>query len=1474
MKQAAVSTLLFLALIPVALAQSTSGSIGGVVRDPSQALIPGVTIAVTNTQTGIVTSRITNESGVYNVPGLLPGIYKVTADLPGFRQSVYNEVQLGTSAQIRLDFTLQVGAVTQSVEVSVASDSLLRESSASIGEVLPAAKVQELPLVTGNVLDLVRVMAGVRSLGGEGNDTFAGVSSDTGVNTVRDGLSVSDGRFSSGIYATTVLNPDLIGEIRVILSPVDAELGRGNGQVQLLTRSGTNRYTGAAVWNVRNSALNGNTWNRNNDIDPETGLWRPTPPDWYNEHQYTLSFGGPIIRNKTFFFALWDQQIERKRTLVQTAVLTDSARNGVFRYFDGWNNGNAGVATNSGGTNPTRASVDLLGNPLNPGRLPNGNAYTGSQGLRCFSVFGDLKADGSPFTAADCPGGTISTNSAAPTWDPRRTAIDPTGFVRKFLDLMPRANAFVQSGATAVGDGLNTAVLSWWRRTDGPGGAATQIGTELDHERRQINLKFDHNFSEKHKANLGYTLEMSSLEDQLANWPNGVNGETVRRPWVLTANFTSTLSSTLVNEARFGIRYNFLEVRPAWEVSDKQKAQAVLDLFIPGSGGYSASFSPGSGGVAFTNSYYSTQPGTNGNYTPLYSYADTLSWTRGTHAFKFGGEVRISSTNGYNTGILGWHPTPSLRGGAGGFNATGISTFNATTAPNGLPGLTNADQNRARDLLYFLAGSVNEARMMYWIDSPDDVANGRWEDYLSKQKILRDIHSNEFAAFIKDDWKVLPSLTLNLGLRYEYYGSPYISTGFTSSIAGQGNGLWGVFGSENAFQRWLAPGNVYLTGYGPNVNPADALKCVQGVTQSPLLPTSNCDPAKVSTIEFVGPNSPNPDKSVFPNDLNNFGPAVGFAWQVPWFGAGKTTVRGGYQMTYGGTLRLGGNAGAEVQGMIGNSPGSASAATTFPQDFAGVYLDLRQAAALLPVLPLNPALPGGQVPIYDRSAGQNGVDVNWVTPYTQNFTLSVTRNVRSNLTLDVRYIGTQSKKMLGSFNLNEQNIFLNQELFDALEAARRGQNSPLLDQMFAGLNLNSGVQGYGPVGQVTGGVLQTGTLHLRRWQGTNLANGNYDAIASALNGNGGAAIPGTGAGSHTALPAGIAAGGRILRNSCNRIASGWTTVGGPTGGSATPLTRCFPENYLVANPQFGSASYRNNNGFSNYHSVQAQVTLRPTLGMSIQATHTWSKAMGLAANSGNYTDLRNWDLDYQLSSNHSSHDFRANGTFELPLGPNKMLLANSTGWLARLVERWQASVILNMNTGGPASISATQTLWANGRPNVVGPWEFRKGDTQWGTVLNAAGDLGGKYFGNNLVKVEDPACAPGGITDNTDAMGFNLRGNFSSAGVFSYVCTNDAVADATTGQILLQNAAPGTRGSLGSQTVEGLGDWSFDGSMSKTIRLGESKSLQVRVDATNVFNHPKPNAPTLDINGGNVIGTITGKNDAARTFQGQLRFSF
>src|SRR5438094_6276139 len=98
-----------------AFAQSGNASVGGFVQDPSQAFIPGVTVTATNTQTGVVTTALSNESGTYNIPGLLPGTYKLSAELPGFKTQVINDVQLGQSAIARYNFTLQVGAAAETV---------------------------------------------------------------------------------------------------------------------------------------------------------------------------------------------------------------------------------------------------------------------------------------------------------------------------------------------------------------------------------------------------------------------------------------------------------------------------------------------------------------------------------------------------------------------------------------------------------------------------------------------------------------------------------------------------------------------------------------------------------------------------------------------------------------------------------------------------------------------------------------------------------------------------------------------------------------------------------------------------------------------------------------------------------------------------------------------------------------------------------------------------------------------------------------------------------------------------------------------------------------------------------------------------------------------------------------------------------------------------------------------------------------
>src|SRR5215831_14850847 len=155
------SLLLLVLLSAQTLAQSSNATVSGTVSDSTGALIPGVSITATNTQTGIVTTVITNESGTYNFASLQPGVYNFSAELSGFQTQTYSAFQLGLSQQVRLNFTLHIGGVAQSVEVTVAADTLLAASSSSVGGVLPEYKVRDLPTIGRDALELVNVLPGV-----------------------------------------------------------------------------------------------------------------------------------------------------------------------------------------------------------------------------------------------------------------------------------------------------------------------------------------------------------------------------------------------------------------------------------------------------------------------------------------------------------------------------------------------------------------------------------------------------------------------------------------------------------------------------------------------------------------------------------------------------------------------------------------------------------------------------------------------------------------------------------------------------------------------------------------------------------------------------------------------------------------------------------------------------------------------------------------------------------------------------------------------------------------------------------------------------------------------------------------------------------------------------------------------------------------------------------------------------------------
>ncbi|PYS37348.1 MAG: hypothetical protein DMG14_21605, partial [Acidobacteria bacterium] len=210
-----LSTILLLTSTAQAFGQSSNATVSGTVIDTTNAVLPGVSVTATNNGTGVVTTVLSNESGVYNFASLLPGVYKVSAELPGFQTRTYTDVQLGNAVQVRLNFTLQVATQAQAVEVTITADTLLATSSSSVGAVLPENKVRDLPLISNNVLDLTQVMAGVVTtvspVFGANDTKFAGVSARD-VNVQRDGVSVNGARWPTGIDSGTELHPDLVGE--------------------------------------------------------------------------------------------------------------------------------------------------------------------------------------------------------------------------------------------------------------------------------------------------------------------------------------------------------------------------------------------------------------------------------------------------------------------------------------------------------------------------------------------------------------------------------------------------------------------------------------------------------------------------------------------------------------------------------------------------------------------------------------------------------------------------------------------------------------------------------------------------------------------------------------------------------------------------------------------------------------------------------------------------------------------------------------------------------------------------------------------------------------------------------------------------------------------------------------------------------------------------------------------------------------
>ena len=282
----------------LSIAQSTGGRILGRVADPSGAVLAGVQVTLVNQATGVSQAGVSNDNGDYSFPQVPVGVYRVEFDQTGFKKNVRRDVNVDLNQVVTLNMVMQIGEAKETVDVTSEAP-LVDTSSTQLGAVMDAQQVSNLPLNARDTYQLLQLQPGVQGVGG--SDLFYG-SNQSGAVSVNGGRGRSNnfnvnGGDGNDLFVNSPAiqpTPDSIAEFRVLSNTFDAEYGRNSGAViNVVTKSGTNSLHGSVYEFLRNQAFNAK------------GYLDPRKPD-DKQNQFGGTFGGPIIKDRTFFFASYE----------------------------------------------------------------------------------------------------------------------------------------------------------------------------------------------------------------------------------------------------------------------------------------------------------------------------------------------------------------------------------------------------------------------------------------------------------------------------------------------------------------------------------------------------------------------------------------------------------------------------------------------------------------------------------------------------------------------------------------------------------------------------------------------------------------------------------------------------------------------------------------------------------------------------------------------------------------------------------------------------------------------------------------------------------------------------------------------------------------------------------------------------------------------------------------------------------------
>jgi len=314
-----------------AFAQRNTGTIVGLITDPTGAAIPNATITVTNVDTGVIRTEVSENTGNYRVVSLSPGNYKVAAGAPGFATEVHAGITLEVDQDARVDFAMKVGkAAGESVTVTAGAP-LVTTENGELGTTLDAQQISDMPNVGRNILATLPLLSpGV----GQARQNY---DNDPPMRfSVNGGRGLSEDLTVDGAEAISVNiegwnfykpNEDEVQEMKFQTNAYAAENGRGSATVNIVTKSGTNRFHGTAYDFNRQTALNANEW-FNKRAQLAKGL--PNKPGTLRDNLYGGTVGGPVLKNKLFFFMLYERDPTSNKGNARTSVPTTAFKNGDF----------------------------------------------------------------------------------------------------------------------------------------------------------------------------------------------------------------------------------------------------------------------------------------------------------------------------------------------------------------------------------------------------------------------------------------------------------------------------------------------------------------------------------------------------------------------------------------------------------------------------------------------------------------------------------------------------------------------------------------------------------------------------------------------------------------------------------------------------------------------------------------------------------------------------------------------------------------------------------------------------------------------------------------------------------------------------------------------------------------------------------------------------------------------------------------